>query len=270
MSQYRAAEGGVELIEPGRSTFLREDATTRAWREFLAWRAAGGELQPALPHPYSLSGGHTQPLPRLIIAGAGGYGREVFSMTATARSAREAWEVAGFLSDVPDVLDPFPGHPPILGGTDFQPLPGDLFVCAIGDIAGRKAVAERLRKRGAHFANLLQPHSLIAPSVLLGEGIIVESFAGIGANSRIGDFCTILAHTNLGHDVTLEPFVQVSPFACILGHVQVGEEVLIGSHAVILPGVKIGARATIGAGSVVLQNVREGETVFGVPAARLK
>ena len=45
---------------------------------------------------------------------------------------------------------------------------------------------------------------------------------------------------------------------------------LIGSHAVVLPGMKIGAGATIGAGAVVVKNVAAGETVFGVPAVRLK
>ncbi len=267
MRRYREMKDGVELVGEGHSTFIREDTTSRSWREYLAWRAAGHSPEPPLPRPFVSTSDSRK---RLLIAGAGGFGREVFSMAATARGAGVEWVVSGFLSDVPGVLDDFPGLPPIVGGTDHLAQPDEVFFCAIGEIAGRKAVCQRLLSQGAYFANLIQPHALIASNAQLGTGLIIEAFTGIGAHARIGDFCSILGHTSIAHDVTLGPFVQVSPFACLLGRVEVGEETLIGTHAVILPGVKIGARATIGAGAVVLKNVPEGETVFGVPAVRLK
>jgi sugar O-acyltransferase (sialic acid O-acetyltransferase NeuD family) len=207
---------------------------------------------------------------KLWIVGAGGFGREVLSMAASARGAGVDWKVAGFLNDIPDALKDFPGLPPIQGGTDYQPQEDDVFICAIGDAVGRLEVCAKLRARGARFVNLIQPTALIAGNATFGEGIIVEAFSGIGANSRIGDFTTILGHVSIAHDVSLGTGVQVSPFACLLGRVEVGDGVLIGSHAVLLPGVKVGAGATIGAGAVVLKNVGCGETVFGVPAVRLK
>ncbi len=267
MKRYRATETGVELIEADRSTFLRPDATSSAWRDFLAWQAQGHLLEPALPRAFPLA---SPSVKKLWIVGAGGFGREVFSMATTARGAGAQWQVAGFLNDVRDALDGFAGLPPIVGGTDYQPQPDDVFICAIGDPAGRQQVCAKLRARGAQFINLIQPNTLIAGSAQFGEGIIVEAFTGIGANARIGDFCSILGHVNIAHDVTLGSGVQVSPFACLLGRVEIGDGVLIGSHAVVLPSVKIGAGATIGAGAVVLKNVSAGETVFGVPAVRLK
>jgi acetyltransferase-like isoleucine patch superfamily enzyme len=49
-----------------------------------------------------------------------------------------------------------------------------------------------------------------------------------------------------------------------------GDEVMVGAHAVVLPRVKVGARATIGAGSVVARDVPEGASVAGAPATLLK
>lgn len=267
MKRYRATELGVELLEDNRSTFIVPDPTNGAWRAYLAWQAQGYALEPAAPRAFS----REVPEPKkLWIVGAGGFGREVLSMSESARGSGADWKVAGFLNDISDALDAFPDLPRILGTTDYDPQPNDLFVCAIGDAAGRRRVCAKLRAKGAQFLSLIQPHTLIAGTAQLGEGIIMEAFSGIGAHSRIGDYSTILGHVNIAHDVVLGEGVQISPFASILGRVQIGDEVLIGSHAVVLPDVKIGSGATIGAGSVVVKSVGAGETVFGVPAVRLK
>jgi len=207
---------------------------------------------------------------KLWIVGAGGYGRELFSMSGSAWGSGIDWRVAGFLNDIPDALEGFPGMPPILGDTDYQPRDGDLFICAIGDVTGRKSVCGKMQARGAYFINLVQHTAMLSSFAVLGQGIIMEAFTGVGANSRIGDFTSILCHGNVAHDVTIGRFAQVSPFAAVLGGAQIGDEVMIGSHAVILPGVKVGARATIGAGSIVIRDVPEGASVFGNPASRIQ
>nr|WP_252724428.1 hypothetical protein [Vibrio hepatarius] len=56
----------------------------------------------------------------------------------------------------------------------------------------------------------------------------------------------------VGHDTQFESYLQVNPGVQIGGVVSVGEGVIIGS------------------GSVVLSPVREGITVIGNPAKRLK
>lgn len=272
MRRYRTAELGIELIEGSRSTFILPDPTSPGWRDYLAWQARGNTPEVTDPRPYSrefVPEEIVEPK-KLWIVGAGGFGREIFSMSASAQGSGTEWAVAGFLNDIPDALESFPELPPIRGTTDYDPQPDDVFICAIGDAEGRRRVCAKLRAKGAKFINLIQPHTLLAASAQLGGGVIVEAFSGIGAHSRVGDFSTILGHVNIAHDVILGEAVQISPFASILGRVEVGDEVLIGSHAVLLPGVKIGSGATIGAGAVVIKNVAAGETVFGVPAVRLK
>lgn len=268
MIGFRLVEFGVERLEESGSTFIMPSEELGAWQEFEAWCALGNKPagDPFNPVPHS---SFSEPK-ALLIVGAGGYGREIFGMSQTARGSGREWTVRGFLNDIPDALKGFGGLPPIVGGTDHVPGPEELFICAIGDVAGRKKVCDRLRARGARFANLVQPSASLAASVCLGEGVIIEAFTGVGVNSRIGDFSTILSHVSVAHDVRMGSFVQVAPFASILGRSVIGDEVQIGSHAVVLPDITVGAGATVGAGSVVIQNVPEGATVFGVPARQIK
>jgi sugar O-acyltransferase (sialic acid O-acetyltransferase NeuD family) len=261
---YRIAEHGVERIEDGRSTFIQPDASHPAWREYEAWRGLGHQAVPAVPRPL-----FDGALKNLWIIGAGGYGRELFGMAQGAQGHGTEWKIAGFLNDVAEALDGYEGLVPIAGNTDYAPKPDDVFICAIGDVAGRKAVCGKFRLRGGRFVNLIQRSAIVSPTVKFGEGIVVEAFSGIGANARIGDFSTVLSHVSVGHDSVLGSFVQVSPFASILGRTEIGDEAFIGSHAVIFPDVKIGAGAKVGAGSVVIRDVPAGATVFGVPAVRV-
>ncbi len=263
---YRLAEFGVQQIEEGQSTFISHDLRQPAWREFESWCALGNKPAAMPTRPFPAERGRFK---KLWIIGAGGYGREIFGMSQSARGCGSEWRVAGFLNDLPNTLEGYAGYPSICFGTDYQPLEDDLFICAIGEVPGRKLVCPKFKARGAHFVNLIQPSACVSSSVKLGEGIVIEAFSGIGADAHIGDFSVILSHVSIGHDVMLGSYSQVSPFASILGRTEIGDEVLIGSHAVILPDVTIGTGATVGAGSVVVRDVPAGATVFGVPARRI-
>jgi sugar O-acyltransferase (sialic acid O-acetyltransferase NeuD family) len=263
---YVITEFGVTKIESERVTFIPALETLGAWRDFETWCSTGNSPKylPKQPSPeYGLP-------KKLWIIGAGGFGREIFGMSQTALGQGIEWRVAGFLNDIPDALDGFTNLPSIAGDTGYRPTPEDVFICAIGDISGRKSICESFSERRAQFVNLIQQSATISGEAHLGRGIIVEAYSGIGANTRIGDFSTVLSHVSIAHDVALGRFCQVSPFASILGRAQIGEGVLIGSHAVILPDIVIGAGATVGAGSVVIQNVPDGATIFGVPARQIK
>jgi sugar O-acyltransferase (sialic acid O-acetyltransferase NeuD family) len=264
--RYRSIENGVELVEVKRSTFIRADGTSRLWRDYRAWRALGNVPEPPTPRPYASEPGSTR---NLLIVGAGGFGREVHSMTRSARGSDVKWRVGGFLNDLPDALVGFEGFPSILAGTDYAPRENDVFICAIGDVKGRRAVCDKLRNKGAEFINLINDAALISGAAKLGTGVIIEAFTGVAANAQIRDFSTILAHTTIGHDVKIGSCVQISPYCDIHGWAEIGDGCLIGSHAVILKNVKVGKGATVGAGSVVIQDVPPGATVFGVPAKQI-
>jgi acetyltransferase-like isoleucine patch superfamily enzyme len=76
-------------------------------------------------------------------------------------------------------------------------------------------------------------------------------------------------HCSVGHDARIGSYCQLSSYSDVTGHVQLADEVFMGSHASILPSVSVGDRAVVGAGSVVISKVKPGTTVMGVPAKPL-
>jgi sugar O-acyltransferase (sialic acid O-acetyltransferase NeuD family) len=209
---------------------------------------------------------------RVIIVGGGGFGRELISMATDAHRAGLLPPVGGYLDDAGDVLKQFPHYDlPWLGKIDdYQPQPGDLFTLAIGSPKGKRALSDRLKVRGARFAQVIHPTSLTSPTCRMGEGVVIATFTGPGIDTRIGAFVTINSFSSIGHDASIGDFTTLSGHVDVLGGAEVGADVFIGSTASILPGVRIGDGANIGAGSIVYRSVKPGATVYAPPAKLLK
>ena len=98
---------------------------------------------------------------RLIIVGAGGFGREVYSYALHIQSLKNEWEIAGFIDDNPEALKGY-NYPLAIIGTirNYQPQKEDVFTMAIGLPTGQKmSIAQNLVERGAHFISLIHPSS---------------------------------------------------------------------------------------------------------------
>ena len=66
----------------------------------------------------------------------------------------------------------------------------------------------------------------IGNGVFIGDGVTIH--AGTTSDTLIGNNCTILCHSHVGHDAFLEDDVDVSPNA------------MIGGHAVLMRGSVLG------------------------------
>ncbi len=199
----------------------------------------------------------------MIIAGAGGFGREVISLLIG-----QGRTVTGVVDDgSPDVELLEALDVTLLGRIDDAANHGDEFVAAIGYPQPRSAVAQRLEALGLHPCQAVVHASAVQlPMVELGAGTVVMPNTTISTNTRVGRHGLINYNASIGHDCVLGEVVTIGPNAAIGGGCRIGDRVLVGSGAVILQGISIGDGAIIGSGAVVIADVAAGAAVVGVPA----
>lgn len=204
---------------------------------------------------------------RILIVGAGGFGREVLQW------ARDAWpedchRISGFLSADSDILDGTNCGVGIVGSPDrHRPVAGEKFLLAIGVPYVRRRVAEMLASKGAEFLTLVHPTSIVAPSARIGEGSIICPYSIVSDSARLGRFVAMNYHTSLGHDASAGDFAVLSPYATLGGHAHIEDDVFLGLHASIGPGKTVGARSKVSANSCVLASTPADSLVFGVPGS---
>lgn len=208
---------------------------------------------------------------RLLIIGAGGFGREVLWTAQVIPSETRDWEVGGFLDDNPEAaqqqLQQRGIQVPVLGPvSEYQPRRGDCFVCAVASPEQRLRLCAMLMERGAEFVRLIHPTALVAPSARLGVGVILQAYSLVSTNASVGDFVILNTFSEIGHDAVVEEGCTLSSHCDVTGNVRLERGVFLGSHASILPGVTVGEFAKVGAGSVVARRVLPRQTVMGVPA----
>jgi sugar O-acyltransferase (sialic acid O-acetyltransferase NeuD family) len=206
-------------------------------------------------------------LKRLLIVGAGGFGREVLAWAEDLPKDGRGWQVGGFLDKDPDALARLGIDHPIVGDPDvYVPGPADIFVCAVGDPEVKLALAARLKSRGGSFATIIHPSAIVGQRSTVAEGSIICPRATITVDAKIGAHVAVNICSSVGHDAVLGDGCTLSAFCDVTGKARLGTGVFMGSHASILPGVSVGDFARIGAGSVVLRRVKPHTTVMGAPA----
>ena len=204
----------------------------------------------------------------LIIIGAGGFGRELFSATREAVGFGEQFRVKGYLDANPAALDRFAGYPPILGSPeDYKPGPDDVFITALGNIASRKRCVEMIEGRGGSFISIIHRSASLGQNVTVEPGSFIAHNVVLTVDISVGRHTDIFHGTEIGHDTTVGNFAHIYSLCSIGGNVRIGDGASVYPGARIVPSRSIGDNAVVGIGSVVLLNVMPGATVFGNPAA---
>jgi sugar O-acyltransferase (sialic acid O-acetyltransferase NeuD family) len=204
---------------------------------------------------------------RIVIVGAGGFGREVLDIIEAQRAVCDVIEFVGFVDDGEVDLDrlvrrgaPFLGSSEILQGMDVT------YVIGVGAGFVREKIAQRLTGANCRQEALIHPQATVGGDVLFGKGCIVAAGARLTTNIRCGTHVDVHVNATVGHDCVLADFVSLYPAAVVSGDVQIHHGATIGTAATVLRGLSIGEGAMVGAGAVVVKDVAPGTVVVGVPA----
>ena len=207
----------------------------------------------------------------IVIAGAGGFGREVLDVIEAINEAGGDLDFVGFLDDGMVDTDALGRRGATVIGVVQGAFPGGArYVIGIGDPVVRRRLDESLQANRHEPAVLVHPSATLGSDVRLGAGSIITAGVRVTTNITLGEHVNLHVNCTVGHDSTLADFVSVFPGATVSGSVRLGSGATIGTGANVLPGMKIGDGAFVGAGAVVTREVEPGQTVVGSPAKPLR
>ena len=206
---------------------------------------------------------------QLIIIGAGGMGRTIYSNALESVGYGQTFTVKGFIDDNLAALDAFEGYPPVIGTIrDYVPQPDDVFVSSIGGAARRPCMEEIIR-RGGEFMELIHQTARIYQGARLGKGNFIGAYSVVGNDAVVGDYNMIQSYTVIGHDAHIGSWNRIDTHVTCVGGIVVEDDVNIYTGAVINGKVTVETGATVAALSFVIRRVKAGTTVMGNPAKRL-
>ncbi len=205
----------------------------------------------------------------LIIIGAGGMGRTIYSNALESVGFGEKFEVKGFIDDNLHALDTYPNYPPVIGTIKgYEPQADDVFVSSIGG-ESRRLCMEEIIGRGGEFMELIHKTARIYTNAKLGKGNFIGAYSVIGNDAVVGDYNMIQSYTVIGHDAKIGSWNRIDTHVTCVGGIVIEDEVTIHTSAIISHNVMVESGAHVGALSFVIRKVKAGTTVMGIPAKRL-
>lgn len=210
----------------------------------------------------------------LLIAGAGGLGRETLEAVRAGNAVSPRWAIAGFIDDAESLQGSTVGGAPVVGGIDEALRRRDhLVVVTTGRPDAyftRRRIVHRLALPTSRWATIIHPLTALAESVRIGPGCIVLAGTVATTDVTVGAHVALMPHVVLTHDVVIEDYATIASGVRLSGGVRVGEGAYIGAGATVREGCRVGAWALVGMGSVVLRDIPAGEVWAGNPARRLR
>ena len=161
---------------------------------------------------------------RLIILGAGGYGRTVADVA----------EQLGYTTIVLDDADSV--HP--LSSFQSYIDSSTSFIPAFGNNAFRMEWVNRIEENGGQLTTLIHPKAYVSPTAVINPGTVILPHAIVNTDVVVGKGCIINLGAIVDHGCILEEGVHIAPGAIVKGEkrierlnkIEAGEVVERGSR----------------------------------------
>jgi len=205
---------------------------------------------------------------KIVIVGAGGFGREVKMLIDQINNNYKEYEISGFYDDRID-------EDTLVSGCKIHGKISKLLqidyelsvVIAIANPAIRKFVFTQLSNNTKlMFPTLIHPNVLLCgDNVTIGKGCIICASNIITVNVAIGNFVILNFKCSVAHDTLIGDFCSVMPGVCISGDVTIKDLVYLGTGASIINLITVGYASTVGAGVTLSKNLPDNSTSIGLP-----
>lgn len=207
----------------------------------------------------------------IVIIGAGGVGREVSLIIQQINELEQTWNLLGFIDDNTDNWGKVINGYSVIGGIDsLEFLSNDTYiVIAIANYKVKKNIVNKINNK-FKFATIVHPKVWIHDYMAVGEGTIIYEGAILTANIEIGNHVIISPKCGVGHDSIIKDYVSLLWNVNVSGNDLIEEGVMMGSGSTVIQGKKIGKGSIIGAGAVVVNDIESFSTAVGVPAKVIK
>ncbi len=221
---------------------------------------------------YGLENGNIDFPKKVVVIGAGGFGRECAEVCKRQFLHSRDVELVGFLDDDENLHGKYFEGIKVLGALNwihtinYQPY----FVVGLGDPKIREGLTKRAIGLGYKPITLIDPTVVISTGVKIGKGVVILPNVNLAIGCKIGDHVHINYNAVIGHFTEIGEYTTIGPSANIVGDVKVGEMCYIGTNATVLQGVSISINNVIGANACVLKDTEMNSTYVGIPAKRLK
>lgn len=215
----------------------------------------------------------------IIIIGAGGVGREVALIIEQINARTPKWNILGIVDDNESMWGKVVNGYVVLGGLsyldryrnkdDITYINKPNIVVAIANYRVKKNIVDKLND-DFDFATIIHPDVFINESISIGAGTIIYPGVIMTTNITIGDHVIVSPKCGIGHDSIIKDYASLLWNVNISGNDLIEEGVLIGSGATVIQGKTVGQGSIIGAGAVVVKDVLSNTTNVGVPSKIIK
>jgi len=199
---------------------------------------------------------------KIIIVGAGGFGREIAWVINRVNQGGKFFKIVGFCDDDLGKADDVVDVAPFLGSVQniIRKYPACGYICAIGNNKIRFNLMDQLNKAALQPLTVIDPTAVIAENALVGEGSFIGVNSVVSVGCVLADGCIVNHNVTVGHDVTAGDCVQLCPGVRVSGGCSLGSGALLGSNSCTIPCKTMGDWSILGAGAVLLSDLKANDS----------
>ena len=204
----------------------------------------------------------------IVIIGAGGVGKEVAWIIEQINEVTPTYEILGFIDDSKEKWNTQIIGYKVLGGIDYLKEIDykENIIIAIANYKVKKSIVSKLENLDIKYPIIKHPNLKLHKSVEIGEGSILYEGSIISPEVKIGKHVIISPKCGIGHDSIIKDYVSLLWNVSISGNDFIEEGVLFGSGSTIIQGKRVKEESIIGAGAVVVKDIKVSGVYIGIPA----